>query len=336
MSVSKILVTGGAGYIGSITSARLRHAGFETLVYDNMSSGHDWALGEGRFVKGDILDTASLAGVMEEWKPDAVIHFAALIAAGESVHEPLKYYANNVGGLNSVLTAMVETGVPSIVFSSTASIFGSTTSEPLSEDLPVRPENPYASSKAMCETLLKDACKAFGLRGIALRYFNAAGADVENLLGEAHDPETHLIPLVLEVASGKRESITIYGTDYDTADGTCVRDYVHVVDLAQAHIRAIGRLAGNVSAHEASAFETFNIGVGKGFSVKDVIDTCRTVTGHPIPTQFGARRAGDPSSLTCAPDKANRILGWSPIYPKLADIVGHAWEWEQRRRSLGR
>lgn len=336
MSNRKILVTGGAGYIGSITSARLRLAGFETLVFDNMSSGHDWAIGEGRLVRGDVLDTKALIQVMRDWKPDAVIHFAALIAAGESVEKPLTYYLNNVGGVNSVVTAMVEAGVPSIVFSSTASIFGSTTSEPLSEDLPIQPENPYASSKAMCETILKDACKAYGLKAIALRYFNAAGADTENQLGEAHEPETHLIPLVLEVASDKRKEITIYGTDYDTPDGTCVRDYVHVVDLAQAHIRALDRLAEGAGSNSPGGFETFNIGVGKGFSVKEVIDTCRDVTGHVIPTKVGQRREGDPSSLTCAPGKANTVLGWSPIYPELSDIISHAWAWEKDRRRLGR
>ncbi len=322
----KILVTGGAGYIGSHTVRLLIDQGHDVVVVDNLSKGYRHNVPEGRLRVLDVADTAALAGLMREHGTEAVIHFAAFIAVGESMREPARYFNNNVCGSLSLLTAMVNTGVKHIVFSSTAAVYGDPPSSPILESFPIQAVNPYGESKVMVETLLRWFDQIHGLTSVCLRYFNASGADPEGRLGEEHEPETHLIPLVLRaVATGK--PVTVFGGDYDTPDGTCIRDYIHVNDLAQAHILAVEHLAGG------GASSQFNVGTGTGHSVLEMIRAVETVTGKQVPYTIGPRREGDPPRLVAGSDKLRAALGWSPQYADLETIVRHAWNFAISRVS---
>jgi UDP-glucose 4-epimerase len=276
------------------------------------------------FYEVDIANQEALSKVFSQHKFDAVFHFASFIQVGESVLEPAKYYRNNVAATLSLLEVMVKFKVKHFVFSSTAAVFGNPTYSPIDEKHPKVPINPYGQSKLMVEKILEDFDRAYGLKSVSLRYFNAAGADPEGELGERHIPETHLIPLVLQAASGRRESISVFGQDYDTRDGTCVRDYIHINDLADAHVKAIDYLKkGNNSA-------AFNLGNGKGFSVKEIIDAAVKVTGKKIPVKYAERRAGDPPTLVADASLAQKVLGWTPEYQNVEDIISHAWAWEEK------
>lgn len=322
-----VLVVGGAGYIGSHMVANLLANGADVVIFDNLSAGHRDAVLGGEFVSGDLADIDAVRAVLRLRQFDAVMHFASFIQVGESVTDPAKYYRNNVSNTLNLLQAMCEAGVKRFVFSSTAAIFGNPQTARIDEMHPAAPINPYGQSKWMVEQMLADFDHAYGLKSVCLRYFNAAGADPQGRLGERHEPETHLIPLVLQAAAGRRASITVNGCDYPTADGTCVRDYIHVSDLADAHWLAIGYLlSGNQSAQ-------FNLGNGLGFSIREVIDTVEKVTGKPVPQQFGPRRAGDPPVLVADSAKARAVLGWQPQYAALETIVGHAWQWEQGQKK---
>jgi UDP-glucose-4-epimerase GalE len=321
---TKILVTGGAGYIGSHTVSMLLDQGFDVTVVDNLSKGHKHAVPASRLCQLNLSDTDALAELMRQRAPEAVIHFAAYIAVGESMREPGAYFENNVGGSLSLLSAMVRAEVRNIVFSSTAAVYGNPESSPIHETFPIRAVNPYGESKVMVETLLRWFDEIHRVRSVCLRYFNAAGADPSGKLCENHDPETHLIPLVLRaVVTGK--PVTVYGTDYPTPDGTCIRDYVHVNDLAQAHILAVRYLL------DGGASDAFNAGTGAGHSVMEVIRAAEDVTGRPVPFVVGPRRAGDPPALVAASDKLRSRLGWEPQYPDLRTIVAHAWEAMRQR-----
>jgi len=320
-----ILVTGGAGYIGSHTCKALAQAGFTPIAYDNLVYGHEWAVQWGPFEHGDILDASRLAEVMERYRPQAVMHFAALAYVGESVTDPGKYYRNNVAGTLNLLDAMRAHGVPRMVFSSTCATYGMPQHIPMNEDHPQAPINPYGWSKLMIEQALRDYSAAYDMDAVSLRYFNAAGADVEGGIGEAHDPETHLIPLVLDAAAGVRPCIEVFGDDYDTPDGTCIRDYIHVTDLADAHVRALDYLEAE------GGFDAFNLGNGNGFSVREVIETARAVTGRNVEVRIGKRRAGDPPRLVGDANRARQVLGWQPRFPELTTIVETAWRWHQSR-----
>ena len=320
----KVLVVGGAGYIGSHMVWALHQAGHHVMTLDNLSSGHRDAVLAGDFVQGELADTAMLDGLFAAQRFDAVLHFASSIQVGESMREPLLYYQNNVANTLNLLTAMVRHDVRRLIFSSTAAIFGTPVRSRIDEAHPQQPINPYGRSKWMVEQALVDADQAYGLRTVCLRYFNAAGADPLGRIGERHEPETHLIPLVLQTASGRRGHIGIHGTDYDTPDGTCIRDYIHVDDLAQAHLRALELLM----AQDAS--DAFNLGNGNGYSVQQVIDSARQATGRPIAVEHGPRRQGDPAVLVADSARARQVLGWRPRYADLDTIVAHAWHWEQR------
>lgn len=319
-----ILVTGGAGYIGSHVCKALAEAGYLPVAFDNLVFGHRWAVRWGPFLQGDILDRAALDRAFREFDPAAVMHFAAFAYVGESVTNPGKYYRNNVAGSLTLLEAMRDWNVDQLVFSSTCATYGVPQTTPIPEGHPQQPINPYGASKHMIEQMLRDFGAAHGLRAIILRYFNAAGADREAEIGEAHDPETHLIPLILDVAAGIRPHITVFGDQYPTRDGTCIRDYIHVADLAQAHLLALQALE---SGHAGMAY---NLGNGQGFSVKEVIDMASLVTGRPIPYQAGPAREGDPPCLVSDPTRIRRELGWRPRHPELRDIIDSAWRWHQR------
>lgn len=321
----KVLVTGGAGYIGSHACKSLAEAGFEPVVYDNLVYGHEWAVKWGPLIKGDLFDGDRLSQVFAEHTPVAVMHFAAYAYVGESVSNPAKYYQNNVVGTLTLLEQMRRAQVSNIVFSSTCATYGIPETVPITEDQRQAPINPYGRSKLMIEQCLADYYAAYDLKGVSLRYFNAAGADPEAEIGESHDPETHLIPLVLDAASGARPSVSVFGTDYDTPDGTCIRDYIHVTDLAQAHVLALRGLLENVTMPPA-----YNLGNGTGFSVANVIETCRQVTGQPIEVVLGDRRPGDPAVLVGDASRIRQDLGWSPRFAELADIVATAWRWHTR------
>ena len=317
-----VLVVGGAGYIGSHMVKYLAKRGCIITVLDNLSSGHPEAVLDGELITGDLADTAVLDELFKSHNFDVVMHFASSILVGESVSDPAKYYRNNVTNTQNLLDAMIKYGVKQFIFSSTAAIFGEPEYAPIDESHPKTPINPYGRSKWMVEQILEDYDRAYGVKSICLRYFNAAGADPDGELGERHDPETHLIPLVLRAASGKRDAITVFGRDYDTEDGTCIRDYIHVVDLCQAHWLAIKHL---LTTGESGRY---NLGNGNGFSVQQVIDVCRKVTGSPITVSEGARREGDPAILVANASKAKLELGWHPQYADLEAIVSHAWRWE--------
>jgi UDP-glucose 4-epimerase len=317
----KVLVTGGAGYIGSVAVERLIAAGHTVVVFDNLSQGHQAAVHPAAvFVVGDLADTSTLDRLFSIHRPEAVMHFAARSLVGESMERPFLYLGDNVtNGLN-LLRATVEHGVRRFILSSTANLFDRPEKMPIDEDAAIIPGSPYGESKFILERMLHWLDRTHGLRYACLRYFNAAGATAER--GEDHNPETHLIPLVLGVAQGKRPGVTVFGTDYPTPDGTCVRDYIHVSDLAAAHILALGALE--------QGSRTYNLGNGQGFSVREVLETARAITRHPIPATFGARRPGDVATLVAGSAKIRRELGWQPQFPQLHDIIASAWAWHQR------
>lgn len=323
-----ILITGGAGYIGSHAVKALEERGFQTIVLDSLVYGHRDLIEtnlKAKLVAGDINDRAFLDRLFSTTKIDAVMHFAAFAYVGESVTDPAKYYRNNVVGTLTLLDAMREHGVTNFVFSSTCATYGNPQSIPITEDHPQQPINPYGAGKLAIERVLQDYDPAYGLKSVIFRYFNAAGADPDGLFGEDHNPETHLIPLILQAAAGKRASISVFGTDYDTPDGTCIRDYIHVTDLAQAHVLGLEYLL----EHQTS--QIFNLGNGNGFSVKEVVDTARQVTGKEIAIEECPRRVGDPAVLIGSSTKARQMLGWEPKYADLNAIVKHAWNWHQSR-----
>ena len=318
----RILVLGGAGYIGSHTVYELVDAGYEVIVIDNLLTGFKGAVHpQPKFYEGDIRDKIFLDNILSKEKIDGVIHFAASSQVGESMKNPLKYYNNNLCGTEVLLESMVEHGIDKIVFSSTAATYGEPESIPILETARTLPTNCYGETKLSMEKMFKWISKAHNLRYVSLRYFNACGAHPNGKIGEAHNPETHLIPLVLQVPNGKREYISVFGNDYDTKDGTCVRDYIHVNDLAQAHILAMEYLS------KGGESNIFNLGNGVGFTVKEVIETARKVTNHTIPIREEERRAGDPSVLIASSEKARKVLGWKPQYADLETIISTAWKW---------
>lgn len=330
MANPTILVTGGAGYIGSHAVLALREAGYEVVILDNLVYGHRDVVEtvlKAELIQGDIGDRALLDQIFKSREFAAVMHFAAYAYVGESVGQPAKYYRNNVTGTLTLLEAMCDAGIKNFVFSSTCATYGVPKQIPISEDQPQQPINPYGMTKLMVENILDDFDRAYELRSVRFRYFNAAGADPLGRLGEDHMPETHLIPLVLLTALGKRESISIYGTDYDTPDGTCIRDYIHVADLAQAHILGLKYLLNGGKT------EVFNLGNAQGFSIQEVIEAARIVTGRPIPATLADRRAGDPPILVGSGEKAKQVLGWNPQYADLETILKHAWQWHQKRHE---
>jgi len=322
-----VLVTGGAGYIGSHTCKSLAQQGFTPIVYDNLVAGHAWAVQWGPLERGDINDRARLNEVIAQYQPDAVIHFAGAAYVGESVENPWKYYRNNVAGSLVILEAMRDHGIKKLIFSSTCSTYGVPSVIPIVEDHPQRPVNPYGASKLVVEQMLQDFGAASNLRYASLRYFNAAGADPECEIGEAHDPETHLIPLLLQVAAGQRTHIDVYGTDYSTMDGTAIRDYVHVNDLARAHVLALTYLSGGGKSI------SLNLGTGYGYSVQQVINATEQVTGLPIGTHRVARRLGDPPELVANSTASARILGWQHTLSSLPIILETAWRWHCKRAN---
>ena len=320
----KILVLGGAGYIGSHTVYALEEAGHDVVIADNLATGHVQAVHpKAKFYQGDIHDFDFLCKLFEAEKVDVVIHFAAFSLVGESVTNPLKYYDNNLCGTKVLLDAMVHCGVDKIAFSSTAATYGEPRSVPILESDPTEPTNPYGETKLAMEKMFKWVGAAHGIRFVSLRYFNACGAHESGKIGEAHAPESHLIPLILQVPNGQREFISIFGGDYPTKDGTCVRDYIHVTDLAQAHILAAQYLM------DGGKSDVFNLGNGVGFTVKEVVEVARAVTGHPIPARIVERRAGDPAQLIASSEKAKKILGWNPQHAELEEIVASAWKWHK-------
>lgn len=318
-----ILVTGGAGYVGSHAVRLLLSRNHDVWVYDNLSRGHRAAVPQGRLLTGDLSDQPHLARVLESKKIDAVMHFAAFALVGESVSDPALYYGNNLLGTFHLLEAMRSAGVQKLVFSSTTATYGTPAKMPIAETTPQEPINPYGFSKLAVERMLDDYSHAYGLSFAALRYFNAAGASADGTIGEDHTPESHLIPIVLQVALGQRPNITIFGDDYPTPDGTCIRDYVHVEDLADAHLSALERLG---SAKRLK----LNLGTGRGYSVQEVIQACRQITGHPIPAIMGPRRPGDPPELVADSTLARQTLSWQPKYMTIESIVETAWRWHQR------
>jgi UDP-glucose-4-epimerase GalE len=321
--MARILVTGGAGYIGSHACKLLRAAGHEPVVFDNLSTGWRAAVKFGPLIEGDLQDPAALAAAFKDARPDAVMHFAALSNVGESVKDPALYWRNNTVGSLNLLTAMRDAGVDKIVFSSTAATYGEPDQDPITEDAPQKPINPYGASKLAVEGMLDDFGRSHGLRSIAFRYFNVAGADPEAEIGEDHRPETHLVPLVLDAAAGARDAITVFGDDYPTPDGTCIRDYVHVVDLIEAHILGLDHLlaeGGNLR---------LNLGTGHGFSVRQVIDAAEATLAMAIPQKTGARRGGDPARLVCDGSRAKQVLGWAPSRSDLPQMVADAWRWRE-------
>ena len=319
-----ILVLGGAGYIGSHTVYELIDAGKEVVIADNLETGHIEAVHpKAKFYQGDIRDRAFVDSVFDNEQIDGVIHFAANSLVGESMTNPLKYYDNNLCGTKVLLESMVAHGIDKIVFSSTAATYGEPERVPILETDRTEPTNCYGETKLSMEKMFKWTGLAHGLRFVSLRYFNACGAHFSGKIGEAHNPESHLIPLILQVPNGKREFISIFGDDYDTKDGTCIRDYIHVTDLAQAHILAMDYLM------KGGESNIFNLGNGVGFTVKEVIDTAREVTGHPIPAKTTPRRAGDPAQLIASSEKARSVLGWHPEHADLREIIETAWNWHK-------
>jgi len=322
--MKKTLITGGAGYIGSHAAKALTALGREVVVLDSLVAGHRDFLKWGEFEEGDLGDPAFVKSVFDRHDIGEVLHFAAFIAVGESVEKPGMYYGNNVRNTLNLLDAMMEADVKRIVFSSTAAVYGEPVTDVIAEDHPLAPLSPYAWSKRMVEQMLEDYDRAYGLKSIRLRYFNAAGADPDGEVGERHQPETHLIPLILHAALGLRKNITIFGTDYPTPDGTCLRDYIHVTDLADAHVKALDHLESGGSSN------AFNLGNGNGFSVREIIDVAREVTGADIPVTESARRPGDSPALVSASAGARATLGWEPKFGDIREIVSSAWNWHRK------
>ena len=325
----RVLVTGGAGYIGSVVAEALLARGHEVVVYDNLVRGHRDAVPDGApLVIGDVLDAATLGSELREHRIEGVVHLAGLSLVGESMSDPARYYRVNVGGGLALLDAMHASGVGMLVFSSSAAVYGGPDKQPIEEDDPPAPTNPYGESKLVVERAIAWYGRAFELRGVSLRYFNAAGASAR--CGERHDPETHLIPLVLHAAAGRRDAVMIYGHDYPTRDGTCVRDYVHVLDLADAHVRALDTLAAGAPS------AVYNLGCGgDGYTVREVVETAAAVTGRRILTRVGPRRAGDPATLVAATGRISRELGWRPQRQDLREIIASAWQYELKRAERG-
>lgn len=321
----RILVTGGAGYVGSHCVRRLVRGGHALTVLDNLSAGHREAVDpKAEFVRADLADTAELERLFKTGRFEAVMHFAAFLNVGESVTQPLRYYRNNVANSINLLAAMEAGQVRRMVFSSSCAVYGEPRAVPITEDLPKNPISPYGASKLAVEWMLRDSAAAWGLGSVALRYFNAAGASSDGLIGEDHDPEVHLIPLVLQVALGRREQIKIFGTDYPTPDGTCIRDYIHVEDLAEAHLLAIEGLSEGKS-------EAFNVGTGRGHSVREIIDASRSVTGHAIPALETERRPGDPPALFANSDNLRSRYGWKARFHDVRAVIETAWKWHEAR-----
>jgi UDP-glucose 4-epimerase len=318
-----ILVTGGAGYIGSHCCKELSKKGFQPVTIDNLVYGHKDFVRWGEFFQGDVGDPAHLKKCLEQHKIEAVMHFAAYAYVGESVEDPVKYYENNLRNTIQLLHAVLDNNIKYFVFSSTCATYGYPRKTPIDEDHPLNPINPYGRTKRMIEEMLQDYQNAYGLKYMSLRYFNAAGADPDGEVGEDHNPETHLIPLVLDAAIGKRKDIKVFGTDYETPDGTCIRDYIHVTDLAQAHILALQRLLDSANSG------TYNLGNGQGFSVLEIIERARKITGKNITVENSDRRPGDPPVLIASNEKAVKELGWRPQYADIDDIIGSAWRWHQ-------
>ena len=323
-----ILITGGAGYIGSHLNKLLNKNGFETIVYDNLVTGHKKAVKWGKLVVADLNDPGKLRSLFNTYKFDTVFHFAAHAYVGESVKEPAKYYRNNVANTINLLDAMRDYGSKRIIFSSSCATYGIPDSVPIKEDVPQNPINPYGRTKLMMEQILEDYNKAYGIEYCCLRYFNAAGADPDGETGEDHDPETHLIPLVLDAAADENKSVCVFGSDYPTADGSCIRDYIHVMDLADAHVRAMDHLTGGNKSC------CINLGNGTGISVFEIIEAVKRVTGKDIRVNITPRRPGDPPELTGSAELAGRLLKWEPQYKDIDTIVSHAWLWHQKLKML--
>lgn len=319
-----VLVTGGAGYIGAHTCKALFKEGYTPISYDNLVYGHRRFVKWGKLEEGDICDRRRLEQVMRQYNPMAILHFAAFAYVGESVENPAIYYHNNVTGTLNILESMKNCGVDKIIFSSTCATYGMPEQIPIAEDHPQNPINPYGRTKLIIEWILEDYAKAYDVKYVSLRYFNAAGADPDTEIGEDHNPETHLIPLVLDAASGKRKYLEIFGTDYDTRDGTCIRDYIHVSDLADAHVLSLAYL------NDGGPSDVFNLGNGDGFSVKEVIEKAVQITGRKIPWLESERRPGDPSILIGSSEKIRKALKWSPVYNSLDTILKTAWHWHRK------
>ena len=323
-SKKKILVAGGAGYIGSHTVKELVKRGYEVTVLDNLSNGHMTSLEGVKYINGDIGDYTVVKGILESEEIDAVINFAALAYVGESVSNPRRYYDNNVVRGKALLDAVVDSGVKKIVFSSSCATYGIPEKVPISEGEKQRPVNPYGWTKLMFEQMMKDYDQAYGLKYISLRYFNAAGADADGTIGEEHDPETHVIPILLQNALGLRKQFSVFGTDYDTRDGSCIRDYIHVTNLADAHIRAIEYLFGKGNS------DCFNLGTGDGITVLELIDAVQRITGRKLNVSLEGRRPGDPDVLVADNTKARSVLGWSPVHSSIDNIIETAWKWHSK------
>lgn len=321
-----VLVTGGAGYIGSHTCKALAQASYTPVVYDNLCRGNSWAVKWGPIEIGDLMDGERLRDVLRKHRPLGAIHFAAFAYVGESMSDPQLYYRNNVGGTISLLRAMTAESVDRLVFSSTCATYGTPEANPIREDMPQAPINPYGQSKLMVEQILRDCARAGRLNAVALRYFNAAGADADGEIGEAHDPETHLIPLALAATQGAAPALTVFGDDHDTPDGTCIRDYIHVTDLADAHVRALRHTECN------QGFSAFNLGTGTGISINELIAVAQEVTGRTVPFSYGSRREGDPPALVADPMLACGTLGWRARHSDLHNILSTAWAWMERAR----
>lgn len=326
MKKKRILVVGGAGYIGSHVNKALNAGGYDTTVFDNLSAGHRRLLRWGKFFKGDLARPGDIARCLKQGSFDAVMHFAAFVKVEESVAEPAKYYRNNLANTLNLLDAMRDAGVKKLVFSSTAAVYGEPVKNPIAETHPLAPVNPYGRTKLMCEQVMTDYCAAYGLNCVALRYFNASGADPDGEIGPLHEEITHLIPLVLDAVTGRRSCVRVFGSDYKTPDGTCLRDYIHVADLASAHIQAFKYL------QKGGKSGVFNLGNGRGFSVLDVIKAAELVTGTKIPVKMSPRRPGDPAGLVASSAKARKVLGWRPRYAGIETIIKHAWQWHKQAR----
>lgn len=322
-----ILIVGGAGYIGSHVNKELNKRGYDTVVYDNLIYGHKEHVKWGTFEYGDLRDTTRLESVFNRYDIDAVFHFAAFAYVGESVIDPSKYYNNNIAATLNLLDAMVRHKIKYFVFSSTCATYGQPEKMPIEENTPQKPINPYGASKLMVERILEDYDKAYGLHSVCLRYFNAAGDDPDGDIGELHDPETHIIPLVLDAAIGKRSCIKVFGTDYNTPDGSCIRDYIHVLDLADAHIKALDYMKRNNKS------ERFNLGTSKGTSVIEIINAAKRITNIDFKVELCDRRSGDPDELIGSNIKAKEILGWEPVYSDIDNILLDAWKWHQKINS---